>query len=199
MSDQLLAFVSQYGAPALFIISAIAAVGIPLPVSLLLVVAGSLIAQGALSPWWAMAAASTGAILGDQAGYLIGRWGGTLVVARLSRILGKRGSLKPVEDSLNQWGGPGIFLSRWLVTAAGPWVNLASGTTAYPWPRFLLWDVLGEMLCAALFLFLGKSFSDRVMALYAVLGDLTWAILALAVALILGFQLARRLRRAEAR
>jgi ABC-type phosphate transport system permease subunit len=36
------------------------------------------------------------------------------------------------------------------------------------------------------------------MALSAVLGDLTWAIAALLVAVILGFQLVARLRRARA-
>jgi hypothetical protein len=44
---------------------------------------------------------------------------------------------------------------------------------------------------------LGRLFSDRVMALCAVLGDLTWAIAALLVALILGYQLLAYVRRAR--
>ena len=43
MNDQLLAAVSQYGTPALFGIVAIAAIGVPLPITLLLIVAGSMI------------------------------------------------------------------------------------------------------------------------------------------------------------
>lgn len=197
MSDQLLAWVSQYGAPALFAISAVAAVGVPLPMSLLLIVAGSMAAQGVLNPWWAVATASAGAILGDQAGYFIGRWGGAALVARMSWAMRKR-DLRSMERTAAAWGGPGIFFSRWLVTAAGPWVNLASGTAAYSWPRFLIWDTLGELVCAALYLTLGKVFSDRVMALYGVLGDMTWAIVALAAALILGYQLLRVVRRRSA-
>ena len=46
MNDQLLAVVSQYGAPALFGIVTIAAIGVPLPITLLLIVAGSMISQG---------------------------------------------------------------------------------------------------------------------------------------------------------
>lgn len=64
-------------------------------------------------------------------------------------------------------------------------VNLASGTARYPWGRFLLWDVLGEFFGVALYISLGQIFSDRVMALDSVLGDLTWGVLALTVALLM--------------
>jgi membrane protein DedA with SNARE-associated domain len=76
-------------------------------------------------------------------------------------------------------------------------VNLASGTAGYPWHRFLFWDILGELTGAAVFISLGRFFSDRVMALYAVLGDFTWAIAALLAAIILGWQLVARLRRPD--
>jgi membrane protein DedA with SNARE-associated domain len=197
MNDQLLAAVSQYGAPALFGIVAIAAVGVPLPITLLLIVAGSMISQGAMNLWWAIGAAGAGSILGDQAGYAIGRWGGRAVIAKLSGVFGRRANLEAMEAKAKAWGGPGIFITRWLLSPLGPWINLASGTARYPWHRFLFWDVLGEFTGAAVFIFLGRFFSDRVMALYGVLGSLTWAILALLVAIILGYQLLAYVRRAR--
>ena len=198
MNEQLLAAVSQYGAPALFGIVAIEAVGVPLPITLLLIVAGSMISQGAMNPWWTIAAAGAGSILGDQAGYAIGRWGGPAAVAKLGGLFGVRASLQAMEAKVRAWGGPGIYITRWLLSPLGPWVNLASGTAGYPWHRFLFWDILGEITGAAVYISLGRFFSDRVMALSAVLGDLTWAIAALLVAVILGFQLVARLRRARA-
>ena len=198
MNDQLLAAVSQYGAPALFGIVIIAAIGLPLPITLLLIVAGSMISQGALNPWWAIGAASAGSILGDQAGYVIGRWGGPALVTKLSARFGKRASFEAMEAKAKAWGGPGIFITRWLLSPLGPWVNLVSGTAAYPWHRFLFWDILGEITGAVVYISLGWFFSDRVMALYAVLGDLTWAIAALLAAIILGYQLLAYLRRARA-
>ncbi len=192
MNDQLLAAVSQYGAPALFAIVAIAAAGLPLPVTLLLIVAGSMTAQGAMDLGWAILMAGAGSVLGDQAGYAIGRWGGPALIAKVTAKLGKSTSLERVETKLEAWGGIGIFLTRWLLSPLGPWINLASGTARYPWPRFLFWDVLGEFTGAAIFISLGRIFSDRVMALDGVLGDFTWAVVALVVALILGFQLIRR-------
>jgi len=197
MNDRLLAAVSQYGAPALFAIVTIAAIGVPLPITLLLIVAGSMISQGAMNLWWAIGLAGAGSILGDQAGYAIGRWGGPSVVARFSRLFGRRASLPAVEAKAKAWGGPGIYITRWLLSPLGPWVNLASGTAGYPWPRFLFWDILGEMTGAFVYIGLGWFFSDRVMALYAVLGDLTWAIAALLAAIVLGWQLLAHLRPAR--
>ena len=197
MSDQLLAAVSQYGAPALFGIVAIAALGVPLPVTLLLIVAGSMISQGAMDLWGAIGAAGIGSILGDQAGYAIGRWGGPVVIARISRLLGKPGRVEAMEAKARAWGGPGIFVTRWILGALGPWINLASGAAGYPWLRFLFWDVLGELTGAALYISLGRFFSDRVIALQAVLGDMTWAVAALLAAAILGWKLVAFVRRAE--
>jgi len=185
MNDQLLAAVSEYGAPALFGIVTVAAIGVPLPVTLLLIVVGSMISQGAMNLWWAIGVAGAGAILGDQAGYAIGRWGGPAVVTKLSALLGRRASIEAMEAKARAWGGPGIFITRWLLSPLGPWINLVSGTAGYPWRRFLFWDVLGEITGAAVFISLGWFFSDRVMALDAALGDMTWAIAALLAALIL--------------
>ncbi|MFZ0933066.1 MAG: VTT domain-containing protein [Bryobacteraceae bacterium] len=198
MNDQLLAAVSQYGTPALFGIVAIAALGVPLPITLLLIVAGSMISQGAMNFWWAIAAAGAGAILGDQAGYAIGRWAGPAASAKLSRLFGKRTNLQAMEAKAKAWGGPGIFITRWLLSPLGPWINLVSGTAGYPWHRFLFWDILGEITGAALFISLGWFFSDRVMSLYGVLGDLTWALAALLAAIVFGYLMLTYLRRARA-
>jgi membrane protein DedA with SNARE-associated domain len=81
----------------------------------------------------------------------------------------------------------------------GPWINLASGTAGYPWHRFLFWDALGELTGAAVDISLGRYFSDRVMALSAVLGDMSWAVVALIAALIFGYWLLSHLRRPRAR
>jgi membrane protein DedA with SNARE-associated domain len=199
MHNQILAAVAEYGSPALFGIVTIAAVGVPLPITLLLVVVGSMVSQGAVSLWWAIGAAGAGSVLGDQAGYAIGRWGGPAAVARLSALFGKRAGLEPMEAKAKEWGGFGIYVTRWLLSPLGPWINLASGTAGYPWPRFLLWDILGELTGAALYISLGRFFSDRVMALDAVLGNLTVAIASLLAAIVLGHQLVAYLRRARAR
>jgi membrane protein DedA with SNARE-associated domain len=156
-----------------------------------------MVSQGAMNLWWTIGAAGAGSILGDQVGYAVGRWGGPAVVTKLSGAFGKRVSLQAMEAKVKAWGGSSIFITRWLLSPLGPWINLASGTAGYPWHRFLLWDILGEITGAAVFISLGWFFSDRVMTLYGVLGDLTWAIAALLAATVFGYLLLTYLRRAR--
>jgi len=190
MQEQLLAFVSQYGAPALFLVVIVASIGAPLPIALLLIVTGSLSQQGAMNLWTAIMVAGTGSVLGDLAGYAIGRWGGGALINRLINVIGgaKRAHevMGQIEDRMQRRGRLYIFLTRWLLSPLGPWVNLASGMARYPWGHFLLWDIVGEFFGAALYIILGQIFSDSVVALGSMLGDLTWGVLALTVALMIG-------------
>ncbi|HTW62976.1 MAG TPA: DedA family protein [Bryobacteraceae bacterium] len=196
MLNQLLGALTYYGAPALFVIVAIAALGVPLPVTLLLIITGSLVAQQAIGIAPAIVLAALGSVAGDQIGYAIGRWGGQALIERFSGMLGGAERLKQIDAKARSWGGAGIFFSRWLVTPLGPWINLASGIAGYSWLRFTLWDFLGESFGAALFVWLGHAFSDRVQQLGALLGDLGWALVGILVAAILGWQLFARRRRA---
>jgi membrane protein DedA with SNARE-associated domain len=68
-------------------------------------------------------------------------------------------------------------------------VNVTSGIAGYPWQRFLLWDVLGEVLWVVLYVTLGYVFSDRVQAMVEILGNLAWVVVGLIVAVILGWKL----------
>jgi len=183
--------------PALFGIVAIAAIGVPLPITLLLIIAGSLISQGAMDLWWAIGAASVGSILGDQIGYAIGRWAGPAVVARLSRVFGKRANLEAMEAKPKPGEDPASLSPAGCSVPWDPGSIWPAARPAYPWHRFLFWDILGELTGAAVFISLGLFFSDRVMSLYAVLGDLTWAIAALLAAILLGYLLLTYLRRAR--
>ena len=199
MHDQVLAALARYGSPALFAIVAVAAVGIPLPITLLLIVTGSLTVQGVMNVWSAIAIASLGAIIGDQIGYAIGRWGGRALVARLARLLGNAERRDQLDARAQGWGDAGIFFSRWLVAPLGPWINIASGIAHYSWARFTLWDFLGESFGAALFIWVGVIFSDRVQAVGAILGNVTWAILGVMGAAFFGWKLLTRRRRENKR
>jgi membrane protein DedA with SNARE-associated domain len=197
MSDYLLATLGVYGLPVLFAALLVGSAGVPLPSSLLLVAAGSFVDQGEMELWHVLALAAAGAILGDNVGYAAGRWGGRRLTRRVGRFVGGEERIKSAEEWLQRREGAGIFLSRWLLTPLGPVVNITAGATNYPWPRFLLYDVLGEALWVALYVLLGKYFSDRVQAMSDLLGDFTWTILGLVAAAVLGALLLRHLRRPE--
>jgi membrane protein DedA with SNARE-associated domain len=194
ITDYLLATFGVYGLPVLFVVLLVGSAGVPLPASLLLVAAGSFVEQGELNLWSVLMLSATGAVLGDQIGYVVGRWGGRRLTLRFAKLVGGENRIEQTETWLRKREGVGVFLSRWLLTPLGPVVNLTAGATQYSWPRFFLYDVLGEMLWVVLYVLLGKFFSDRVQALNDLLGDLTWAILGLIAAIVLGVLAFRHLR-----
>jgi membrane protein DedA with SNARE-associated domain len=194
ITDQILAALLVYGLPVLFGVILVCSVGVPFPISLMLVAAGSFVEQGEMKLWQVIAVASVAAVLGDQIAYGLSRWGGRRLVSRLSRKIGADEKIKQAEALTKRWSGAGIFFSRWLVTALGPWVNVASGIAGYPWRRFLIWDVLGEILWVSLYVGIGYAFSNRVQAIAEILGSFTWVVLGLILTVILGWQLVGYLR-----
>lgn len=197
LTDQLLAAISTYGLPAFFAVIAIAAIGVPLPVTLALVAAGSFVELGEMKLWQVIIVGSSAAILGDQVGYLIGRWGGERIAARIGKRKNGAARIARAHAFAERWGAAGIFISRWLVTPLGPWLNLTSGMTRYPWRRFLFWDVAGEILWVVLYVLLGKIFSGSVQALAEVLGNLAWVLVGIVIAAILLWWIVRSLHPAR--
>jgi len=197
LTDQLLAAISMYGLPVFFGVIVVAAVGVPLPVTLALVAAGSFVQLGEMRLWQVIAVGSSGAILGDQLGFVIGRWGGSRIENRIRKSKTGAVQIARAQAFAKRWGGLGIFISRWLVTPLGPWLNLTSGMADYPWPRFFIWCALGEILWVVLYVMLGKIFSGSVQALVEVLGDLGWVLVGIIVAAVLLWWLARSLAAGE--
>ena len=195
LTDQLLSALLLYGLPAIFGVTLIAAVGAPLPTNLMLIAAGSFVEQNEMSMWHVTIVACMAAVLGDQIGYGLSRWGGRRLLARISRKIGGEAKLRKTEALAKRWGGgTGIFFSRWLVTSLGPWINVTSGIADYPWRRFIFWVVLGDVIWVVLYVMLGYIFSDRVQAIADVLGYLAWVILGLIVSVVLGWKIMHYLR-----
>lgn len=188
-SDYVLSTLGVYGLPVLFGVLLIGCIGVPMPASLLLLAAGSFTEQGEMSLWPVVGLSAAGAIFGDNVGYALGRWGGRRVSGLLSRLIGGEQRLREAENWLRRREGAAVFFSRWLLTPLGPVVNITSGLTRYSWPRFLLYDVLGEVLWVVLYVMLGRFFSDRVQEMGELMGDFVWMIVGLLVVVVLGWKL----------
>ncbi|TCP93195.1 membrane protein DedA with SNARE-associated domain [Sphingomonas sp. PP-CE-1A-559] len=189
MTDQLLELLTTYGLPALFSAMILAAAGMPFPSSLTLVAMGSFVAQGELSFWPVVFAGASGAIVGDQLGYAFGRYGGRPLLAAVTKRIGGADKVEQAEAYSRKWAGWGIFFSRWLIGPLGPWINVTSGLTEYPWVRFIVLDVAGEVLWLLIYVSLGRAFSDQVQTIASLLGNLTWVIVGVLVAGLLGWKL----------
>ena len=189
MTEQILELLAIYGLPALFGTMMLAAIGVPFPSSLVLIAMGSFVAQGELDFWPVVLVGAAGAILGDQIGYAFGRYGGRPLLTAVTRRFGGTEKIAQAEAYSRKWAGWGIFFSRWLIGPLGPWINVTSGLTNYPWMKFIILDIAGELLWLLIYVSLGRAFSDQVKTLASLLGNLTWVILGLLVAVLLGWKL----------
>lgn len=194
INDQLLAALGSYGLPAFFIVVFITSIGFPLPSTFALIAAGAFIQLGDMNMGWVLGLGILGAILGDQIGYGIGRWGGRPLALRFSRWFGGETRLHQAEGFARKWGAMGIFFSRWLITPLSPWLNIVSGTISYPYLSFLIVDIPGEMIWVGLYVIVGKLFSDRVQAITMMLGNLSWVLLGVIAAVFFAWRLSRYLR-----
>lgn len=161
MTDWLLSLVPQYGLLLLGLATFASCLAVPLPTSTLLLAAGGFVAVGDLSLMSVAAVALGGAVAGDQVGFFGARWFG----APLIETWGKRAPpFARATDLLAKSGGATVFFSRWLMSALGPYVNLAAGAAGQPWQRFTLWSVLGEVVWVGIYLGLGYIFIGNLEA-----------------------------------
>ncbi|HKV56927.1 MAG TPA: VTT domain-containing protein, partial [Ktedonobacteraceae bacterium] len=191
-----------FGYPALWVSIFIAAVGLPLPIVLVLLAAGAFAALGEFNLVLLALISISASVAGDNLGYLIGRLWGSKVANWLEHSKLGRRFLKPDSVARSRLyfkkrGGWAIFLSRFLVAALGGIINLLAGTELYPYRNFLLFDIAGETVGALLPLLLGFAFGASWDAVGDVIGTLSLLVLGLLVVIYLFIRLLRYLRSAQ--
>jgi membrane-associated protein len=193
MTETLLALVADYGALCIFAICLVSCAGVPIPASLALIAAGALVAAGEIDPAVAAAAGLAGAVAGDQAGYWIGAWCGPGLRTWAERR-GRTRALGAARRLADRYGESSVFLSRWLVSAVAPVINLAAGALGQRWRRFTAFAGLGRGIWVAGYLGLGFVFSGSIRAVAAVAADFGAVVAGLAVMVLggLAFQHLRR-------
>ncbi|NJM83542.1 MAG: DedA family protein [Tabrizicola sp.] len=148
--------------------------------------AGGFVAAGDLVLWQTFAAAASGGIAGDQLGFWAGRRAGAPLLARLRKDPARDRLLARAVAIMDSKGIAAIFLTRWLFSPLGPWVNLTAGSTGYGWHRFSVSGVAGEMVWAGLYVGAGYAFAGNIEAASDMLGSALGFVAAGAVALGLG-------------
>jgi len=191
----LLHWLHEYGYPILWLTVFIAAVGVPLPIGLLLLAVGAFARYGDFNIVLLIGITLTASSCGDNVGYFIGRrWG-----SRTLNWLVQPRRLHPVSTHaitkarlyFKRRGGWAIFFSRFLFSALGSMMNLTAGAQCYPYRRFLLYDVAGEALGAVIPLLLGYVLG----ACWEAGGNLLGAFAVFAFTLLLVMVLVRRMVR----
>lgn len=192
MTDALVGLIPQYGVALMFLATFLSCLALPVPSSLMMLAGGAFAAGGDLTLWSVALSAYLGALAGDQTGFAIGRWGQHFIDALIKRYPKRAALVERARAFSQRWGGPGVYFSRWLVSPLGPYVNFLTGAARMRWLRFTAWDVAGEATWVTLYVGLGYLFSNQIQAVADVLSNLSGALAAGLVSILLGRYIFRR-------
>ena len=188
ITDFLLTSLLNHGALVLAGTLFLAALGVPLPATMLVVATGAFSRQGVMSLQAAAGVAVVAAVAGDGCSYLLGRMVGERLTSRW------RGSKawRSADRQFERWGIWSVFLSRFLFTPIALPVNLMAGSTLFPWHRFLGAVVAGEAVWVLLYGGLGLLFADSWEVLSQMASDLSGLLVGALLLGVGGYVLVRR-------
>jgi membrane protein DedA with SNARE-associated domain len=156
-------------------LEASAFIGLAVPGEAALLFAGFLAQQGRLSLALAIAVAFVGAVAGDSIGYEIGRHGGErLRRTRVGRWVGEE-RWDRAHRLLQRHGALAVFFGRFLGVVRAM-VPAVAGDARLPYPKFLLWNVLGAAAWSTATVLVGYAVGSAYTAVASWLG---WGSLAL--------------------
>lgn len=198
MTDWLLALVPTYGLWLLATATFCSCLALPFPASILMLTAGGFVAAGDLDLTATFAAAAAGGIAGDQLGFWAGRKLGAPLLTRVRQDPARDKLVGRAVAMMEKRGVVGVFLTRWLFSPLGPWVNLTAGSAGFGWRQFSLASFAGEVVWAGLYVGMGYGFAGNIQAASDMLGSVLGLLAAGAVMVVLGLWLLRMLRQREA-
>ena len=173
-------FIADYGLLFLFAIVCLESAGLWLPGETALIAAAVYASKGHLSITGVIVVAAAAAIIGDNAGYWLGREGGRRLIYRYAVLRRFAERLLPqAERFFERHGGKAVFLARFFggLRVTGAWM---AGITRMTWWRFLFWNAAGGIVWAIgvglLAYYAGKA-ADDALARYGVYAAIAGGIL----------------------
>lgn len=192
MTEWMLAQVADWGATALAIVTFLSCLAVPVPSSMMMLAAGAFAASGDLDLLPAASAALIGAILGDQTGYQLGRIGYQRTAVWLNQNHTRAAVLERARLSINRRGAVAVFLSRWLFSVLGPYVNLLAGGAGMTWLHFTAAGIAGECVWVLVYVGVGYLAGGSITEIGEALTNASGLMASLAVTVLLGWVLVRR-------
>jgi membrane-associated protein len=155
--DQLLKLNAWVALFLVFLLPALEAsifLGFVLPGETAVIVGGFLAYEGKVPLAAVFAAAIVGAILGDSAGYEVGRKWGDALLAKAPKRFVKPAHIVQGKELINRLGGRAVFTGRWTAVLRALVPSLC-GTAGMRYRTFLLWNALGGITWATAFILIG--------------------------------------------
>lgn len=197
LHESFLQLLRTYGYGLLFVVVALESLGVPVPGETALVAAAALAARGHMKIALVVAVAAAAAIIGDAAGYWIGRRGGIAFVRRFGKFLRMNDAkLAHVKRYFERHGAKTVFFGRFIALLR-TWAALFAGVGEMPYGQFTLYNASGGIVWAIAFGIVGYLFGRNLEKLQNIVGDASWALALVVVVAIAGLWIWRRRREAK--
>ena len=194
LSDSALTYIVTYGAFALGVILLLAAVGLPLPSTFVVLASGAFVQQGVLDLTSALVVGLLCVVLGDTLSYGMGR----LLRRPINRRFGGSPAWLRAEEYFQKRGGLAIYLTRCVITPIAVPLNLVAGSSGYASQRFVGYAAAGELTWLLMYGTLGYLFGSQWEAVSTFISDFSGVLVGLAIAGVGVFALLRWARRPPA-
>jgi membrane protein DedA with SNARE-associated domain len=137
---------AQYGYWAIFWGILLENAGIPLPGETITLVGGFLAGSGDLHYGLVVLSAFSGAVVGDNCGYWIGRLGGWPLLLRVGQLFRmSEAQLQAVKEQFSQNAAKAVLVGR-FVTLLRIFAGPLAGIAAMPYGSFLVYNAVGAGL-----------------------------------------------------
>lgn len=148
--EQLHHLFQTYGVWTVALIVGLESLGLPVPGEAVLILASVYAATHDGNIAMVIAAATIGAIVGDNIGYMIGREFGYRIVLKFGAYVGlTEGRIKLGQYLFQKYGGAVVFFGRFFAILRFLAAFLA-GVNQLAWPRFLVANALGGLVWASI-------------------------------------------------
>ncbi|MBY0472998.1 VTT domain-containing protein [Patescibacteria group bacterium] len=135
-------------------------IGFFLPGDSLLLTAGLLATQGALSIWWLLLIVPVAAILGDSVGYSFGRYIGPRLFTKEDSFWFNKKHIEKSKQFYEKHGAKAVLIAR-FIPVVRTFVPIIAGVGEMKYTKFLAYNIVGGFLWADTFLlagyFLGRA------------------------------------------
>ncbi|GKX66512.1 DedA family protein [Inconstantimicrobium mannanitabidum] len=161
MTQVLMEYFKEYNIWFLGILLLVQSTGIPTGGTLLVIASGAFSYAGEFNIFILFIEVWILISFGDWGSYMIWKFIGHRVLNKFPKV--KRYMEPKILKShkyLEQHGRGAVFLTRFLISPMGPFVNAAAGIADYKMSYFILFAILGEFLWSFIYLGLGYWFGD---------------------------------------
>jgi len=139
-------YLDRYGYAAIVGALLLESFGLPLPGETMLIAGAALAAEGELHLAPLLICAWLAAVLGDNVGFAIGRFGGRALVVRYGARIGITESrFASVESFFHRFGGQVVLVARFFALVR-QLNGIVAGTAGMRWWRFLAYNAAGAAL-----------------------------------------------------